>query len=48
MEFLQALFVGGEVNLATVTLEDKKCGNFFCILGLKTLIYISLQEVRKY
>lgn len=48
MEFLQALFVGGEVNLATVTLEDKKGWEFFCILGLKTLIYISLQEVRKY
>ena len=29
MEFLQALFVGGEVNLATVTLEDKKGWEFF-------------------
>ena len=41
MEFLQALFVWGEVNLATVTLEDKKGWEFFLYFRAKnTYLYI--------
>ncbi len=44
MEFLQALFVRGEVNLATVTLEDKKGWEFFLYCRAKnTYLYIFVE-----
>ena len=39
MEFLQALFVGGEVNLATVTLEDKKGWEFFLYFRARKYVF---------
>ena len=41
MEFLQALFVRGEVNLATVTPTDKKGWDFILYCRAKnTYLYI--------
>lgn len=44
MEFLQALFVGGEVNLATGTPENKKGWEFFLYCRAKnTYLYIFVE-----